>query len=135
MLAFGAALLGGCVRHRVTEFDPGIYPVSPEEAVALTQAGYPDSSILEKIRQNGVERKPQTEDLLHLQREGVSAAVQTAMLEAPVTTQRPPSERTTVYVEEADPDAVIGIAAIAAWFLGTRHAAHHRHIHTHACRH
>lgn len=135
LLAFGAALLGGCVRHRVTEYDPGVYPVSPDEAVSLTQAGYPDSSILEKIRQNGVERTPGADDLVRMQQDGVSGAVQTAMLEAPVTTHRPSSERTTVVVDEADPDAIIGIAAIAAWFLGTRHAAHHRHIHTHHCRH
>jgi hypothetical protein len=99
----------------------------------MTRQGYSDSTILARIRKEGVDRRPAAEDVVDMQREGVSGPVMNAMLEAPVTQYRPPQER-TVTVVDPEPGLLLGVGALLGYAIGRSHRGH-VHVHSHHCRH
>ncbi|HXG62286.1 MAG TPA: hypothetical protein VNO22_12965 [Planctomycetota bacterium] len=129
----GSLLLGGCVAYEHRSYDPGVTPVSHNEVVAMTRAGYSEAAILERIRKDGVERRPTADDIVALKEQGVSSAVLNALLEAPVTVPRPARETRTV-VYDYEPAILVGAAAVFGYVLG-RHSRTRVHVHTAYCVH
>ncbi len=129
----GSLLLGGCVAYEHHSYDPGLTPVSAEEIVSMTRAGYPEARILERLRRDGVQRRPTADEIIALKEQGVSSAVLNAMLEAPVTVPRPARETRTV-VYDYEPAILVGAAAVFGYLLG-RHSKARVHVHTAYCVH
>lgn len=135
LLVLCGTLLGGCVVRGYKSYTPAVEPVTTSHVMAMSEAGYADSAILDRIRQHGVERRPTADDLVALNQSGVSKEVQTALLEAPVTEPRPAQESSVVVVEE-DPVAIVGFAAFVAYLIGEyAHHRHHKHVHYRGCGH
>lgn len=75
--------------------------VQLDEVVAMAHAGVDDELIVNHVRAHGVARPLQTEDLIHLQQQGVSTKVIKAMQEPP------PPARQVVIRESAPPPVVV----------------------------
>jgi hypothetical protein len=91
IFSLGVVLLGGCVvssgpHYRVRQVRPA--GISNEEVVRMSKAGIADSVITEKIRSDGVARRPTADDVVSLRNEGLSDAVLDAMLTATVVPER-----------------------------------------------
>lgn len=127
-----ATLLSGCVVHQSRTSIPGVNPVTKQEVLSMTASGYADDALLDRIRQDGVERRPTAEDLVEMKNAGVSEAVMNEMVSAPVTVPRAPVDHSTYEVVDYTPAVVAGFS-IAAWLFGVRHS--HRHVHSVHCRH
>lgn len=122
--ALGALLLGGCIAREYRTVEPGSVPMTEGDVIGMTRAGYSDSAIVRRIREQGIDRRPTADDVVKLRDHGVSDGVVTALLEAPVTTPRPPRERRVV-VHDYTPALVVGAAAVTGYLLG-RHFRHSR---------
>ena len=130
-LILGSILLGGCIAHheRVSYSHPGGVPVTTEEAIAMTQAGYADSSILKKIEDNGVSARPDADSIVQMKQAGVSDVVVNVMQEAPIRTYQPPVEHRTVYVRDYTPELIGGAAIVGGLILGHHYSHHYRSRH------
>lgn len=116
-LLSGGLLLGGCVVYEDRVHTPGVTPVGKADVLGYRAAGAPDEQILDLIHQNGVARKPTADDLIDLAAAGVSDRVTRAMLEAPVTTYRPPTE-TRYRTYDPEPVFTLGAAALTGYLIG-----------------
>ena len=125
LLAVGALLISGCVIREHRTITAGVNPVTQGEVTSMTQAGYADSTILQRVHSDGVQARPQATDIVAMKEAGVSDPVINAMLVAPVTQYRPPVEERTVYVRDYSPAFVFGAAAVTGAVLG--HHFSHRH--------
>jgi hypothetical protein len=125
LVLLSMSLLGGCIVHESRHYSPGITPTTKADVIAMTQAGYSDEAILDMVRRNGVQRRPAADDLIEMQQAGVSSNVMNSMVEAPVTTYRPPVEHRTVYYRDytADPGFILGVGALTGYLIGR----HYRH--------
>jgi hypothetical protein len=84
-------LLGGCVvssgpYYRVRQVRPA--GLSSEEVLKMSKAGIADSVITEKLRSEGIARRPTADDVVSLKKEGLSDAVIDAMLTATVAPEQ-----------------------------------------------
>lgn len=91
IFSLGVLLLGGCVvssgpYYRVRQVRPA--GISGDEVVRMSKAGIADSVITEKIRSDGVARRPTADDVVALKKEGLSDAVIDAMLTATVAPEQ-----------------------------------------------
>ena len=120
IMALCASLLAGCVAYEHRTYDPGVSPVRPGDVASMTRAGYSEAHILRMIQANGVAWKPSADELVMLRGAGVSDYVQSALIEAPVTTYRPPVEhRTVVYHDYAvEPAFQVGLGLFTGYMLG-----------------
>ena len=120
LLALCASLLAGCVAYEQRVYEPGVSPVTPGDVASMTRAGHSEAHILRMIQSHGVAWKPTAEELIMLRNAGVSDYVQGAMIEAPVTTYRPPVEhRTVVYRDYAvEPAFNLGVGLFTGYMLG-----------------
>lgn len=132
-LILGGLFLGGCIAHheRVTYSHPGVVPVTAEEAITMTQAGYADSGILKKIEDNGVAARPDADSIVRMKEAGVSDAVVNTMQQAPIRTYQPPVERRTVYVRDYTPQVIGGAAIVGGLILGHHYYGHHHRHYRH----
>ena len=125
IVALCGSLLGGCAvyDHEESYYAPGVTPVTQGQVISMSKAGYPDSTIQETIRQNGVDHRPGADEIVHMKQQGVSSGVMNSMLEAPVTYYRPAREHRTVYYRDysADPLMILGVGALAGYLIGHRH--------------
>lgn len=72
--------------------------VSAHDVVSMSQSGVGEEVIINHIRENGVQRRPEVADVIALHRQGVSERVITAMQAAPEGGRMPaPPPPTTVY--------------------------------------
>jgi len=76
-------------------------PVTIDDVVAMTRAGVPDEVIINHVRVHGAAQQLQATDLIMLQQQGVSPAVERAMQEPPMP------RRETVVVEQAPPPVIV----------------------------
>jgi hypothetical protein len=91
MFTLAAGLLGGCVvssgpYYRVRQVRPA--GLSSDEVVKMSKAGIADSVITEKIRSDGVARRPTADEVVSLKKDGLSDAVIDAMLTATVAPEQ-----------------------------------------------
>ena len=119
-LLLSGSLLAGCVAYEQRVYEPAVNPVTPADVASMTRAGYSEAHILRMIQSNGVAWKPSAEELIMLRTAGVSDYVQGALIEAPVTTYRPPVEhRTVVYRDYAvEPAFTLGVGLFTGYMLG-----------------
>ncbi|HOP77815.1 MAG TPA: glycine zipper domain-containing protein [Thermogutta sp.] len=80
--------------------------VTYEDVIAMTRANVDEELIINHIRINGMSRIPSSDDIIRLQREGVSVKVIKAMQEAPIRRSEP-SDRPIIVREPAPPPVII----------------------------
>lgn len=114
--------LAGCVVYEDRHHTPGVTPVQKADVLSLRASGAPDDQILDMIQRNGVARKPTADEVVELSSAGVSSRVMNAMMEAPVTTYRPPTEVRHRYYDY-EPAFRLGSAALTGYLIG-RHFRH-----------
>jgi hypothetical protein len=100
-------------------------PLDPDETPRLASEGTPAEALLERIRENGVTRRPGVASILEMKKSGVDESVIQAMLNAPVN----PSgasvrevHHTDVWVDECAVVDGIFFTAWLAWILS--HGCH-----------
>ena len=91
IFSLAVVLLGGCVvssgpYYRVRQVRPA--GISGDEVVKMSKAGIADSVITEKIRSDGVARRPTADEVVSFKKEGLSDAVIDAMLTATVAPEQ-----------------------------------------------
>lgn len=111
-----AAQLGREVRAGAVTFD---------DVIMMTQAGVDEELIVTHIRANGAARVPGTQDLIHLQQQGVSTRVIRTMQEPP----QPRQAKTVVVREPSPPPVVVEEHYYESPFWGPRYyrPPHYRH--------
>lgn len=98
--------------------------VTPNDVIAMTQAGLSEEVIITHIRGNGVAFVPQVNDLINLQKSGVSPAVIQAMQRPPAPVVVPVANRPRpVIIEEYYYDPLPPPCPPVRW--------HHHHHHAH----
>jgi len=135
ILVLGIPLLGGCFVREYRTRTPAVNPVTREDVMAMSAAGYPDSAILERIGREGVLRAPGADDIITMKNAGVSNAVLDGMLRAPVTVPQPARESRTVVVEDcSEPVIFAGMTALAGYLM-FRNCRPSVHVHYRGCIH
>lgn len=127
-------LLGACRIYEERTVIPGSNPVAISQAIAMHQEGVPDGTIISEIRTYGVTHSPTAEDVVWMQKAGLSDPVITAMINARIGVRQPDRVVVNRYYDDSGVgDAVLfGLGAIVGWSLG-RH--HHYHRHYSGCGH
>lgn len=125
LAAVALSSLSGCVMYEDRDYTPGVYPVSKEEVISMTKAGYQDDRILEQIEVNGVTRRASADDLVDMQGAGVSSRVMAGFTEAPVREYRPATEVRTRYHYDffGEPAVQYGLGVLTGYLLWR----HYRH--------
>ena len=113
--ALAVASLSGCYYHeyRHSDYVPGVNPVNPSAVPGMIQMGYSENDIRGLVIENGVLHKPSTDDLISLKQMGVSDALMSDLIEAPVREPRPAIEyrHTDVHDHYCEPDPVFNFGA------------------------
>jgi hypothetical protein len=95
LLFLAPMLLAGCVFYAGPDaWIPARNPLPPEQIVELKKAGASDASIRAELRDHGVLRKANSDDLVALKEAGAGDDLLTAVAAAPVRT---PQEAQPVY--------------------------------------
>lgn len=136
LLLLAALPLAGCLPFQERVVIPAVMPVSRDEVLSMTESGYTDGAILEKIGANGVIAGPTADDIVALQRAGVSPEVMEALLKAPVRKPEPAREEYHTYYPSSgySPAFMLGAGAAAGYIFGrSRSYGYHGHTHGAYC--
>lgn len=98
--------------------------VTFDDVIAMTKAGVAEELIVNQIRINGMVRQPTTDDIIRLQKEGVSVNVIKAMQEPPL--RRHPSNDRPIVIRESSPPPVV-IYEHDPWWWGPPWPHYHYH--------
>lgn len=101
--------------------------VTFEDVIAMSQAGVNEELIINHIRINGAVRTPTADDIIRLQREGVSANVIKAMQEPPIRRAEAEPQRPIV-IQETTPPPVVIYERDPYWWGPPPHV-HYRYYH------
>ncbi len=116
-------LLASCLVYEERQVIPAQNPVTIGEVITMKSQGAPDSAILAEIYQSGVYHNPTAEDIVWMKQAGLSDAVITAMINAPIGMKREAQVITRrTYDDTAASSAVsFGVGALLGWSIGRSH--------------
>lgn len=125
LAGLAVSTLSGCLMYEDRDFQPGVYPVSKDEVISMTKAGYSDDRILDQIHGNGVSQRASADDLVEMNSAGVSSRVLAGFTEAPVRDYQPAVETRTRYYYDlwSEPVVNYGLGVLTGYLLWR----HYRH--------
>ena len=89
--------------HPPQDSRPRVEAVSVEQVIELVHRGLPESTVMQHIADNGLNRTLKVDDLIHLHEQGVSEPIINVMQAARVVDQTRTLERQPVSTRVADP--------------------------------